>query len=84
MEPGKRAAAMAATSSPSASTSLAFRTIQSMAEKTYEVVGNHAVHGHLPGSTFVADLETWAEDLLVEAGHLRPVKTAKEKTSDEE
>ena len=57
-----------------------------MPEKTYEVVGNHAVHGHAPGSTFAAELDAWAEKHLIEAGHLRVVtaKDSKEKTDDEE
>lgn len=54
-----------------------------MAGKTYQVVGNHPVHGHAPGSRFVADLDDWTERVLVEAGHLRPVKDPKE-TPDED
>jgi len=53
-----------------------------MPEKTYEVVGNHAVHGHTPGSTFTADLEAWAESHLVDAGHLRVVKAKESKETE--
>lgn len=56
-----------------------------MAEKTYEVVGNHAVHGHAPGTRFAAELDGWAEQHLIEAGHLRVVDTKPLKeTTDEE
>lgn len=55
-----------------------------MALEEYEVVGNHPVHGHAPGSTFKAELDSWAKRVLIEAGHLRVVeKTSKEKTDEE-
>jgi len=36
----------------------------------YEVVGNHAVHGHEPGSTFSADLSAEQHKQLIDGGHL--------------
>lgn len=55
-----------------------------MAEKTYEVVGNHAVHGHAPGSKFAAALDAWSEKHLIESGHLRVVETKPLKETDNE
>lgn len=55
-----------------------------MALEEYEVVGSHPVHGHAPGDTFKAELDPWARQLLIEAGHLRVVaKTSKEKTDED-
>jgi len=36
----------------------------------YTVVGNHAVHGHEPGTTFSADLPPEQHKQLGEGGHL--------------
>lgn len=47
----------------------------------YTVVGNHAVHGHEPGTTFSADLPPEQHKQLVEGGHLA---VAGGKTSQED
>ena len=36
----------------------------------YEVVGNHAVHGHEPGTTFSAELSAEQHNQLIDGGHL--------------
>lgn len=44
----------------------------------YEVVGNHAVGGHDPGTTFSADLSAEQHDQLIDGGHLAVVGNNKE------
>ena len=36
----------------------------------YTVVGNHAVHGHEPGSTFSSDMSDEDAQRLIDGGHL--------------
>ena len=36
----------------------------------YTVVGNHAVHGHEPGSTFSSDMSEEDAQRLIDGGHL--------------
>ncbi len=36
----------------------------------YEVVGNHAVYGHEPGTTFSAELSAEQHNQLIDGGHL--------------
>ena len=36
----------------------------------YEVVGNHAVYGHEPGTTFSAELSAEQHNQLIAGGHL--------------
>lgn len=47
-----------------------------MAEKTYRVVGDRAVHGAEPGQTFTADITDEQEQALIDGGHIQ-VSTAK-------
>lgn len=49
--------------------------------KTYEVVGDAIVHGYKKGESFVADLATHEEALLVAAGHIRRKRTEKPEES---
>ena len=45
-----------------------------MAKKEYKVVGDLIVHGFKKGETFAADLPEHEERLLIESGHVKPVK----------
>jgi hypothetical protein len=44
----------------------------------YEVVGNHAVAGNDPGTTFSADLSAEQHDQLIDGGHLAVAGNNKE------
>lgn len=54
-----------------------------MAKKTYEVIGNHAVDGHMPGNQFVAVMDESRELFLIEGGHIRVVPRTKKKEEEE-
>lgn len=43
-------------------------------KKKYEVVGDRAVYGNDPGTTFEADLSAFDENRLIEGGHIQPAK----------
>lgn len=45
-----------------------------MAKKEYEVVGDMIVHGFTKGEKFAADLLEYEERLLIDGGHVKPVK----------
>ena len=36
----------------------------------YTVIGNHAVHGHEPGESFMSDMSDEAAAHLIDSGHL--------------
>ena len=44
----------------------------------YTVVGNHAVHGHEPGSTFSSDMSDENAKRLIDGGHLATAKRPQE------
>ena len=44
----------------------------------YTVVGNHAVDGHEPGSTFSSDMDAEQAQQLIDGGHLTAGKRPEE------
>ena len=44
----------------------------------YTVVGNHAVDGHEPGSTFSSDMDAEQAQQLIDGGHLTTGKRPEE------
>ena len=47
-------------------------------KKEYTVVGNHAVAGHEPGSTFSSDMDAEQAQQLIDGGHLTAGKRPEE------
>jgi hypothetical protein len=44
----------------------------------YTVVGNHAIDGHEPGSTFLSDMSDEQAQQLIDGGHLTAGKRPEE------
>lgn len=50
-------------------------------KRLYQVIGEHAVDGHMPGETFQADLEP--DHPWIWGGHVAAVKDAKKKPEED-
>ena len=50
--------------------------VMAKSKKEYTVVGNHAVAGHEPGTTFSSDMDAEHAQNLIDAGHIKAGKEA--------